>query len=99
MKGKITTGTNDRPKDETMAGTGEGLPDDNGSVIEVGSDGTAEVRGESDNVNRIPGSAVDAENQDQSEADHSPARQKDQARDEPKSAGSGDAAPDEDTYD
>lgn len=46
-----------------------------------------------------PGSVVDADDQDQSEADPSAARQKDRARDDPKTPGTGDAGPDEDTYD
>lgn len=48
MKEKITTGTNDRPKHETIAQTGEGLPDDSGTVIEVDSDGVAEVHEQPD---------------------------------------------------
>ena len=30
MKSKITTGINDRPKDSTVAQTGQGLPDESG---------------------------------------------------------------------
>lgn len=44
MKEKITTGANDRPKDETIAQTGQGQPDDSGSVIEVDHDGVATPR-------------------------------------------------------
>ena len=44
MKQKITTGANDRPKDETIAQTGPGLPDDRSSVIEVDHDGVATPR-------------------------------------------------------
>ena len=32
---KISTGTNDRPRDATIAQTGEGLPDDSGRPVEV----------------------------------------------------------------
>ena len=32
---KITTGPNDRPRDETIAGTGEGLPDDSSRPPEL----------------------------------------------------------------
>ncbi|HWK66616.1 MAG TPA: hypothetical protein VNS34_16940 [Rhizobiaceae bacterium] len=34
-KAKITTGSNDRPKDETIAQTGSGFPDDTSSPVEV----------------------------------------------------------------
>jgi hypothetical protein len=34
-KTKITTGANDRPKDETIAQSGEGLPDDLADPVEV----------------------------------------------------------------
>lgn len=44
MKEKITTGANDRPKHETIARTGDGLPDDSGQVIEVDRAGIAKVR-------------------------------------------------------
>ncbi|MGQ2908802.1 MAG: hypothetical protein ACT6QU_12710 [Aliihoeflea sp.] len=44
MKEKIMTGTNDRPKDETIAQTGEGLPDESANIIEVDEDGVAQVR-------------------------------------------------------
>lgn len=46
MKEKITTGANDRPKHETIAQTGDGLPDDSGQVIEVDKAGIAKVRGQ-----------------------------------------------------
>lgn len=35
---KITTGTNDRPKSETIAQTGEGLPDDSSQPVEATDD-------------------------------------------------------------
>ena len=44
MKDKITTGTNDRPKNVTIAQSGQGLPDDSGAPIEVGDDELAAVR-------------------------------------------------------
>lgn len=34
-KAKITTGSNDRPKDETIAQTGTGLPDDTSRQVEA----------------------------------------------------------------
>jgi len=34
-KSKVTTGANDRPKDETIAQTGDGLPDDSSKPVEV----------------------------------------------------------------
>jgi hypothetical protein len=44
MKEKITNGANDRPKDETLAQSGEGLPDDSGPIIDVDSNEVAKVR-------------------------------------------------------
>lgn len=35
QKAKITTGTNDRPRNETIGQSGEGLPDDSSTPIEV----------------------------------------------------------------
>lgn len=32
---KISTGANDRPRDETIAETGPGIPDDSGRIVEV----------------------------------------------------------------
>ncbi|TXR47847.1 hypothetical protein [Phyllobacterium endophyticum] len=32
---KITTGNNDRPRDETIAQSGPGVPDDSGTPVEV----------------------------------------------------------------
>ena len=32
---KITNGLNDRPRDETVAQSGEGLPDDSGKPIDA----------------------------------------------------------------
>jgi hypothetical protein len=32
---KLSTGTNDRPKDETIAQTGEGLPDDSSQPVDI----------------------------------------------------------------
>jgi hypothetical protein len=46
MKEKLTTGTSDRPKNETVAQTGGGLPDDSGPIIDVATDGSAIVRPE-----------------------------------------------------
>ncbi|MBE7184052.1 MAG: hypothetical protein INR68_06560 [Methylobacterium mesophilicum] len=34
-KSKITTGLNDRPRNETIGQTGAGLPDDSGQPVEV----------------------------------------------------------------
>ncbi|RWD36443.1 MAG: hypothetical protein EOS34_11360 [Mesorhizobium sp.] len=36
MSQKITTGTNDRPRNETIGKSGEGLPDDSSTSPEVG---------------------------------------------------------------
>lgn len=35
QKSKITTGTNDRPRNETIGQSGEGLPDDSSTSLEV----------------------------------------------------------------
>jgi len=40
-KPKITTGANDRPRDETISQTGEGLPDDTSRPVDV-DDATVE---------------------------------------------------------
>lgn len=34
-RGKISTGTNDRPRNETIAESGPGIPDDSGRMVEV----------------------------------------------------------------
>jgi hypothetical protein len=92
MKEKITTGTNDRPKNETIAQSGSGLPDDSGSLIEVSDEQVEAVRAKL-------GLAETSE-------ERSPARRKDQDR--PSSKGSADApgaeeiagaGAEEDTYD
>jgi hypothetical protein len=44
MKEKITTGANDRPKDETIGQSGEGLPDDVGTPIQVSDEEVERVR-------------------------------------------------------
>ena len=41
---KITTGANDRPRNETIAQTGAGVPDDTGRPIEVDEAEIARVR-------------------------------------------------------
>ncbi|RWP65277.1 hypothetical protein [Mesorhizobium sp.] len=43
QKAKITTGTNDRPRNETIGQSGEGLPDDSSTPLEV--DEAAVARG------------------------------------------------------
>lgn len=43
-KSKISTGANDRPRDETIAQSGEGLPDDSGKPIEVDDDEVERVK-------------------------------------------------------
>jgi hypothetical protein len=48
MKEKISEGANDRPKNETIAQSGAGLPDDSGPIIDVDTDGAATVRAEED---------------------------------------------------
>jgi hypothetical protein len=44
MSTKSTTGLNDRPKDETIAQSGGGLPDDSGEPIEVSDEKVERVR-------------------------------------------------------
>ncbi|MBX4923503.1 hypothetical protein HJA76_28185 [Rhizobium bangladeshense] len=34
-RAKISTGTNARPRNETIAGSGPGIPDDSGRMVEV----------------------------------------------------------------
>ncbi|MBB4191864.1 hypothetical protein GGE45_001407 [Rhizobium aethiopicum] len=34
-RAKISTGTNDRPRNETIAESGPGIPDDSGRMVEV----------------------------------------------------------------
>ena len=41
MKEKITTSTNDRPTDETIAQTGEGLPDDSSKPVDIDNEEAA----------------------------------------------------------
>ncbi len=41
---KITDGANDRPKDETIAQSGNGIPDDSGAPIEASDEEIARVR-------------------------------------------------------
>jgi hypothetical protein len=41
---KTTTGNNDRPKNETIAQTGAGIPDDAGSAIEITDEEVERVR-------------------------------------------------------
>ncbi len=41
---KVTNGLNDRPKDETITQSGEGLPDDSGKPIDVADDEIARVK-------------------------------------------------------
>jgi hypothetical protein len=35
QRAKITTGLNDRPRDETISQTGAGLPDDSSDPVEI----------------------------------------------------------------
>lgn len=44
MAQKITTGTNDRPRNETIGQSGEGLPDDSSTSLEV-DETAARLRG------------------------------------------------------
>ena len=44
MSTKSTTGLNDRPKDETIAQSVGGLPDDSGQPIEVSNEEVERVR-------------------------------------------------------
>ncbi|TIU81502.1 MAG: hypothetical protein E5W01_20430, partial [Mesorhizobium sp.] len=44
QKAKITTGTNDRPRNETIGQTGEGLPDDSSTSLEVDEAAVARLR-------------------------------------------------------
>lgn len=41
---KITNGANDRPTNETIAQTGEALPDDAGSAVDISDDEVARIR-------------------------------------------------------
>ena len=41
---KVTTGANDRPKDETIAQTGPGLPDDSTRPVEVSEEEVERAR-------------------------------------------------------
>ena len=41
---KISNGANDRPRDSTIAQTGEGLPDDSGKIIDVSDEEVERVR-------------------------------------------------------
>lgn len=61
MKEKITSGANDRPKNETIAQSGRGLPDDSGSVIEVDEEGVAKVREKLEETDRHLIDAGDSE--------------------------------------
>jgi hypothetical protein len=42
-KSKVTDGANDRPIDETIAQTGEGLPDDSSKPIDIDDDEAARI--------------------------------------------------------
>lgn len=42
--GKSTTGNNDRPRNDSIAQTGSGLPDDSGKPIDVSEDEVGKVR-------------------------------------------------------
>jgi hypothetical protein len=44
QKPKITTGTNDRPRNETIGQSGEGLPDDSSTPLEVDEAAVARLR-------------------------------------------------------
>lgn len=44
QKSKITTGTNDRPRNETIGQSGEGLPDDSSMSLEVDETAVARLR-------------------------------------------------------
>jgi hypothetical protein len=44
QKAKITTGTNDRPRNETIGQSGEGLPDDSSTPLEVDETAVARLR-------------------------------------------------------
>ena len=92
MKDKISTGTNDRPKHETIGQSGSGVPDDSGTVIEVTDEQVNAVR-------EKLGFTEPSE-------DRSPARQKDQDRssgessaDAPGAEEIASAGAEEDTYD
>ena len=86
MKEKIITGTNDRPRNETVAPTGAGIPDDDGSIIDVAGDGTARMRKDLEKGPAQPdpplGPAVDDEDPDYSPMDRDRDRQDDRSRDD-----------------
>ena len=69
---KITTGANDRPKSDSIAQTGPGIPDDSGAVVDVDEGRLDAMR-----------AALGVEGPDEADPDRSPARQKDHQRDEP----------------
>ena len=76
-----------------MTGTGtkdrpEHLPDDHSSIVEVDRKGTATIR---DDLAKTPAGT----DEDPDAMDPSPARRKDRARDTP----TGEAGPNDDTYD
>lgn len=66
QKAKITTGTNDRPRNETIGQTGEGLPDDSSTSLEVDEAAVARLR------NKLQGKPEQAA-QDQTNVDEVPA--------------------------
>jgi hypothetical protein len=70
---KITTGANDRPKSDSIAQTAPGFPDDSGAIVEADEGQLDAMR-----------AALGVDSPDEAGADRSPARQKDQQRDEPK---------------
>ena len=43
-KSKITTGLNDRPRNETIGQTGAGIPDDSSQPVEVSDEEVERVR-------------------------------------------------------
>lgn len=93
MKEKITTGTNDRPKNETIGQSGSGLPDDSGSIIQVSDEEVEAVKAKLGLT--------------EMSEDRSPARAKDQERssnesssaDAPGAEEIASAGANEDTYD
>lgn len=69
---KITTGANDRPKSDSIAQTGPGIPDDSGAIIDVDEGQLDAMR-----------TALGVDSPDKAGADRNPAQQKDHPRDNP----------------
>lgn len=79
-KPKLTTGANDRPKQETIAQTAPGLPDDSSTPVQVNEETVEKVRAKLKRDKPLPSESETSE-------DRSPSRRKDRARREPEAEG------------